>query len=330
MRKIKLPINKEIEKMRCSGIKFELISEDDAKNFLTHNTYYFKLKAFQKNYNKNANGEYINLDFAYLKDLSTIDWEFRKTVLPMVLAIEHSIKVKLNADISNDPNEDGYKLVDDFLNNSQLNKDQRITKELNSRSQSNYIGNLVKKYIPDQISQSQASSLTYDCPFWVLIELISFGNLIKFYNYYYSKHNLNNPLKEVLFPIQQLRNAVAHSNCILCSLKKSDHTSFKINKQVNSYVSKIKSISPNSRKNCLSVPALHDFAALLMVYTNIVDSQKLRQHTADSLENFVNRFEKNIDYYNSNSDIKKTYIFFKKLIDNFRNIVYNDIVVQKL
>ncbi len=330
MRKIKLPIEKEIEKMRCSGIKFELISEDDARSFLTHNTYYFKLKAFQKNYNKNANGEYINLDFAYLKDFSTIDWEFRKTVLPMVLTIEHSMKVRLNADISNDPNEDGYKLVDDFLNNSQLNKDQHITKELDSRSQSNYVGNLVRKYISNQISQSQAGSLTYDCPFWVLIELISFGNLIKFYNYYYSKHNLNNPLKEVLFPVQQLRNAVAHSTCVLCSLKRSDHPSFTINKQVSSYVSKIKSISPNSRKNCLSVPALHDFATLLMVYTNIVESQSSRKQAADNLEKFIKRFERNIEYYNSNNDIKKTYVFFKKLIDNFGNIVYNENNIQKL
>ena len=54
--------------MKSSGVKFNIVTEEDAREFLLDSTYYFKLKAFQKNYNKKQNGDYINLEFAYLKD----------------------------------------------------------------------------------------------------------------------------------------------------------------------------------------------------------------------------------------------------------------------
>lgn len=116
MAKTKLPIVDQINKMKSSGIKFIIVSEESAKEFISNNTYYFKIKAFQKNYIKNGKGAYVNLDFAYLKDFSTIDMRFRKLVLSMVLSIEHSMKVKLNNDISNNPSEDGYSIVNEFFN----------------------------------------------------------------------------------------------------------------------------------------------------------------------------------------------------------------------
>lgn len=51
-----------------------------------------------------------------MQDFSTIDMRFRKLILSMVLSIEHSMKIKLNADISNDDSEDGYSIVNEFLN----------------------------------------------------------------------------------------------------------------------------------------------------------------------------------------------------------------------
>lgn len=46
--KIKLSIDRQVEKMKSSGIKFNIISEEKAKEFISNNTYYFKIKAFQK------------------------------------------------------------------------------------------------------------------------------------------------------------------------------------------------------------------------------------------------------------------------------------------
>ena len=64
-----------------------------------HTNYYFKLKAYERNYDQYRStakqGQYINLDFAYLKELSTLDMYLRKTILFMALDIEHALKVRL-------------------------------------------------------------------------------------------------------------------------------------------------------------------------------------------------------------------------------------------
>ena len=326
MSKTKLSIDEQIEKMKSSGVKFNIVSEEAAKEFISNNTYYFKIKAFQKNYVKNGKGKYVDLDFAYLQDFSTIDMRFRKLVLSMVLSIEHSMKVNLNTDISNDPDEDGYSIVNEFLNN---NNYKYIVKSLYTKAQSTYAGELIKKYCSHRYDPSSETPYCFECPFWVLLEVLSFGDFIKFYNFYYEKHKIANPLKEILFPVRCLRNAAAHNNCVLNSLKRSDHSSFSVNKEVNSYVSKIKTITSSSRRNCMAVPALHDFAALLMVYINIVGSKAALEHAIEDLKEFLERFHRHFDYYLSNSDITKTYNFFQKLVDNFEKSVYNNTDVQK-
>lgn len=158
---------------------------------------------------------------------------------------------------------------------------------------------------------------------------MSFGDFIRFYNFYYDKHGKDNPLKDIMFPVKCLRNAAAHNNCVLNSLKRADHKDFSANKKVNSYVAKIKSITASSRRNCMAVPALHDFAALLMVYIEIVGSRAALEHTVRDLNEFLERFHRHADYYTSNTDITKTYNFFQKLIDSFANNVYNNSDVQK-
>lgn len=62
-----------ISHMKIKGIKFDIVKEE-AKIFLQNNNYYMKLASYRANCDKRkSNGEYINLDFAYLRELSTID-----------------------------------------------------------------------------------------------------------------------------------------------------------------------------------------------------------------------------------------------------------------
>ena len=113
----KLTIPEQIAYMRDKkGISFELIDETEAEIFLRESNYYFKLKAFEKNYSKYASGDnkgkYYKLEFAYLKELSTIDMHLREIIRSMSLDIEHFLKVRLLNDISEDENEDGYSIVE--------------------------------------------------------------------------------------------------------------------------------------------------------------------------------------------------------------------------
>lgn len=118
-RKDKLIIEEQIRHMESKGIKFDIIKKDQARLFLSDHTYYFKIKAFSKNYDKFTNaknkGKYINLEFAYLQELSVLDMHFRKLILSMTLDIEHALKTNLNKNVCLNENEDGYNIVNLFL-----------------------------------------------------------------------------------------------------------------------------------------------------------------------------------------------------------------------
>lgn len=71
--------------MKSKGIKFKEVSETDAKEFLLKSNYYMKLASYRANYEKvdagKRIGEYKNLDFGYLQELSTIDMHLRYIVM---------------------------------------------------------------------------------------------------------------------------------------------------------------------------------------------------------------------------------------------------------
>ena len=70
-----------------------------------YNNYYFKLKAYAQNYTKyskvDMRDKYINLDFAYLVELSSLDMYFRRVIVGLCLDIEHVIKTRFMRDITN-------------------------------------------------------------------------------------------------------------------------------------------------------------------------------------------------------------------------------------
>lgn len=89
-----------IEYMKRKEIKFDLVKGEDARNFLQNNNYYMKLASYRANYDKRrSNGEYINLDFAFLQELSKIDMYLRYLILQMCLDVEHALKTRLLKDI---------------------------------------------------------------------------------------------------------------------------------------------------------------------------------------------------------------------------------------
>lgn len=53
--------------MQNQGIKFNLISKEKAKEFLSESNYFFKLKTFVKNYDKDKKGKYIKTRFCISK-----------------------------------------------------------------------------------------------------------------------------------------------------------------------------------------------------------------------------------------------------------------------
>ena len=309
MNRPKLSIDEQIMNMRKKGITFSHSNEEEAKRFLKYNTYYFKIKAYERNYDKYnttpKKGQYINLDFAYLKELSILDMYLRKIILSMVLDIEHALKVQLLFDLTNNPHEDGYTIVKEYLG-------QNFT---------------TLKTIRDKIGKSAVSDLIRKRSFeddnyalWEIVEVLSFGHFIELYQLYYSKYPSKNNFSSYLWSLKFLRNAAAHNNCLLNSLRSPYNVVLHKNKDILFEISKIKTISEKSRITWMKNPVIHDFVILVYVYLNVIKSSGIKQHGIDQLKWLFNdRMLRHKDYFEKNISIKECYHFTNKIINTFCN-----------
>ena len=290
--------------MKNRGITFNEISENDAKQFLQNNNYYMKLAAYRANYDKcdtgKRQGQYKKLDFGYLKELSTIDMYLRYIVMDMCLDIEHVIKVRLIKNITNNPSEDGYDIVRKFI---AQDDNLRILKNIRSHKSGEYCKDLIEKYYPY-------------FPVWVFVELISFGDLLYFCSFYekiYGAQIINNKLMNT---VRDVRNAAAHSNCLLNKMTEKIDSTKQVNNEISSFIIGMKNISKTSRVNNLSYKFTNSFVTVLYVYDSLMNEIP-KQKRYKEIQEFMNgRVVKNKQFFQSNSKIVGVYNFHKKVIDN--------------
>ena len=164
----------------------------------------------------------INLDFAYLQEMSTVDMHFRFLINRMCLDIEQALKVKLVKDLSNDAN--AYK----------------------------------GRY--EHIIQGYD-----DCPIWVLCEVLTFGEFLRLYDFYYG--NTAVVSGAILGLVRCLRNGSAHNNCLLANLS---HGTSKPSREIKDYVKKMESITTSQRQKKLSCRPMLEFVALIYTYELVV------------------------------------------------------------
>ena len=299
-----LSIDELIQHMKNRGITFNEISENDAKQFLQNNNYYMKLAAYRANYDKcdtgKRQGQYKKLDFGYLKELSTIDMYLRYIVMDMCLDIEHVIKVRLIKNITNNPSEDGYDIVRKFI---AQDDNLRILKNIRSHKSGEYCKDLIEKYYPY-------------FPVWVFVELISFGDLLYFCSFYekiYGVQIINNKLMNT---VRDVRNAAAHSNCLLNKMTEKIDSTKQVNNEISSFIIGMKNISKTSRVNNLSYKFTNSFVTVLYVYDSLMNEIP-KQKRYKEIQEFMNgRVVKNKQFFQSNSKIVGVSNFHKKVIDN--------------
>ena len=188
--KPKLTAVQLVDKMKKKGITFKYITEEKAAEYLTDKNNYLRTAAYRKNYQKYNNGtnkgKYIDLDFSFLQELSTIDMHLRFLISKMCLDIEHDLKVRMLKNIETDPTTDGYDIVNTFLSQNFY-----IVGKLEATSASPFTSDLIHKYFTiqrvynNQKGKKENKIVAYnDCPAWVLLEMLTFGDFIKFYEFY--------------------------------------------------------------------------------------------------------------------------------------------------
>lgn len=305
-----LDAKEQIQHLQDKGIKFEIKSRKEAEIYLQSNNNYFKLASYRKNFPKyeqgNKKGKYIDLDFEMLVDLAIIDMRLRKTLLSIVLDLEHYTKIKL-LNIVETTTKDGYSFVKDYIQNlKDKGEDKLLESELNKNIKNTYCGDLVKKY-------------NGEYPIWVFVEIISFGRLIKFYMFVANKLNNKTMIDEayLLKNVRELRNACAHNNCILNDLNYGT-SKYKTNYGISKAISKV-GIPRTTIGKRMSNARMQQIITLLYLNKRITTSNGVLKYQTDMLKDLENRMNRNIGYYSKNSLIISNFNFLNKIVDNWYN-----------
>lgn len=313
-----LHINEMVDYLKLKNIKFERISEKDAENYLKNNNNYYNLTSYKNNFEKYfVNGifidKYIDFDFSYLKDLSIIDHRLRLILFKMIIDIEHYLKIKILNTIESIDEEDGYRIVNRYLEQDFYNVKfpKKVHNSIFKKVGSEYYQKIFLKYDLDKDKKLE------NIPIWEFLEIITFGELVNFYDFYTNEYKLKDENKDVyiLRDIVKLRNAVAHNNCILSELnmKKNKYPpSYKIIQFLNNC-----NIGKDTRSKKLSNSRIRQITYTLYMFNEIVTSDGIKNNVKKDInELFFDRIIKHKEYYNNNELLKSIYCYFKKIIEN--------------
>lgn len=77
--KSKYSVDEQLKNLEDKNVQFNIISKEEAREYLQCNTYYFKLKSYEKSFEYNVSkNQYINLEFAYLVELAKHGYVFKR------------------------------------------------------------------------------------------------------------------------------------------------------------------------------------------------------------------------------------------------------------
>lgn len=302
--KPKLSYEEQINHLEKKGIKFKNISKEDALLYLEDNNNFFKLLSYRKNFAKSdKTGEYVNLDFAQLIDLAVIDTRIRIMIIEMALNIEHFSKVKLLKHITDNQNEDGYSITQDYIDSLSMDERLHLENEIERNKNSIYVTDVYNKY-------------KNNMPVWAFIEILSFGSFIHFYKFCAARFKDADMTDEsyLFLTVKKIRNAAAHNNCLINDLSIKTHK-YKINFGLKDALSKI-GIKYDQRKKKMACERTAQIVTCLYVHKLIAHTPGTHSHVASKLNDLRQRFFRDFDY-NQNLNIKTTFDLMVKVIDNW-------------
>ena len=310
--KPKLSLDGQIEHLKENGVRFNIMNETEAKEYLAQNNNYFKLTAYRKNYAKHPAGEnkdkYINLEFAYLVDIAVIDMQLRYRIVHMALDIEHHTKLQLLRKMD-EHNEDGYQIVQDYLGSLSENQKKICDGEINRNKGNIYCGDIVDKYFGAY-------------PIWAFVEIIPFGRLVSSYDFCADRFS-DRDMKDNYYRLltcKEIRNASAHSNCILNDLRAGTAV-HSTNSAVTKALMKIPKMNSKFRKNRMSNARIQQLVTLLYMHKTMVESEGILKSESEQLQKVIKRVNKNYEYYELSPVIKGTFDFLKLVVDSwFKNV----------
>ncbi|MEJ7487757.1 Abi family protein [Staphylococcus pasteuri] len=311
-RKPILDYTSQIKKLKRMGINFNIINEDKAKDILRDNTYLFKISYYRKNFYKYEDG--YRIEFAYLSDLSNIDMRFRYTLLHMTLDIEHAIKCLVLKLVTEDENEDGYDIINDFLSidrsrYQEIDSDhQPLTLEQIKAANKEQLFKHLKK---QQEYPSKIQKYINDPPIWFCIEIMQLGQLTSFVEFYYERCK-NDQLKipsKLMKLMKNIRNKCAHNQAILINLGRNEETRAPRELMSMSSIYQL----PNSM---FKVRTFIDILATFELH-NLLCSKGIKKGRKPAILELKSRYKLHFSYYKKAIDIQKFFSAMDKIIDSY-------------
>jgi hypothetical protein len=205
-------------------------------------------------------------------------------------------------DISCNEREDGYNIVKKYF----IGYPDTKIEIINKANSYNFTSDLANKHVTDE-----------GYSVWNLVELLSFGKFVELYTMYYQEYSSPN-YSDYLQSVKFLRNAAAHSNCLLSSIMKpKGEKKFRKTVQLTNSLAKAKNdISEHARVKYMAYPVFHDFIALIFVYNDLLKeaaNRKMRDRTMNQLTHFFcdkdGRVLKHREYFTKNQVITEAYKF---------------------
>lgn len=149
---------------------------------------------------------------------------------------------------------------------------------------------------------------------WAFLEIISFGTFIDFYRFSGS-HLLNKEIAAkyyLLRMIKELRNAAAHSNCLIHNMGIKDsryRADYGMLRALNR-------ISRARKDNQLKNERTRQITTLLYAHTVFVNSAGVRKATGKNLRSLTTRLVRHPEYFRSGNNVVEGFAFFKAAVDN--------------
>lgn len=117
--------------------------------------------------------------------------------------------------------------------------------------------------------------------------------------------------------IRDLRNAAAHSNCLINKLFEPLNPGQQVDSSISTYIKAIPCISSAARTKNLNFRVIYNFVTLLYIYDQVVPEGIAKQRRHNEIKELFNiRMVAHKDYFQSNNRITGVYKFVKKVVDN--------------
>lgn len=302
-----LTVEQQIAHLKAKGVTFDLCDEEEAATYLSGKCNFFRVTAYRKLFDKHVGGEcdgqYANLDFAQLRYLSSLDRRLRDVLLPMTLDLEHFEKARLlNSAEAN--GEDGYSVVADFMGQSA--KERRyIESQLEMRRNDVYSGALIRKYRDEM-------------PLWAFLEVVSFGTFVGLVKFCADRWGDDALLVRhyLLKKGKSIRNASAHSLCILNDLQEYDIPTERVSPVVSKAIAEC-GVSKRLRSKKLRSPRMVQVATLLYLYGVAAPSGASRSQRSLALAAFFDYVDENARMLDESNPAVSSIGFIRRLTDGF-------------